>query len=135
MQKVDNTDPGRHTFDFTEYVTSKRAALVYLPQAVQEYAVANVRVVSMSVLAIITSCILCRQLLFTIWDECEKDISCTQTFLLATCTALSLHEGVVEDCSLSGFKCWALIKRAISYTIFKPPHEKKLQRHMLFAAK
>ena len=74
----------------------------------------------------------CRQLLFTYWDESEKDISYTQTFLLAASTALSLHdEGVDEDSSLSSVKCRALIKRAISYTIFKPPHKKNLQPHVI----
>ena len=63
---------------------------------------------------------------------CESDY-CMQTLLLATFTAYD--DDVGEDCSVSGFKCRALIKRATSYTIFKPPHKKQLQRHMLFAAK
>ncbi len=45
-----------------------------------------------------------------------------------------LHD-VSEDRSVSGFRCRALTKRATSYTIFNPPHKKKLQRHISFAAK
>ncbi len=61
----------------------------------------------------------------------NQDISHTQALLLADPTTLLLHdEGLGEHCSLSGFKCRALIKRATSYTIFKPPHKKKLQHHM-----
>ena len=63
---------------------------MYLPQAVLEDAQLLMHVLcQMSVLAITTSCILYRQLLFTYWDESEKDISHTQFFLLATSTALS----------------------------------------------